>query len=348
MTESYTLRALGWSPAFQAQVELDEMARTEPLRVAMVHRNGVDLIGSQGAARVETAGDLASDRMAVGDWLLVDRTTGRPVRLLDRRSLIQRRAAGTGRAVQLIAANIDTLFVVTSCNADFNPARLERYLALARQAGVLPVVVLTKADTCDDPLAFTDRVAQIAPALAVEAVNALDPGDVARLLAWCGPGETLALVGSSGVGKSTLINGLAGAGQATRGIREDDAKGRHVTSARSLHRMPSGAWLIDTPGMRALRLHDAAEGIDEVFADIADLAAACRFADCAHATEPGCAVRAAIEAGSLDPDRLARWRKLQREDARNTASIAEQRRQSRATGRLYRAIQGEKRDLKGR
>jgi ribosome biogenesis GTPase len=347
MDDTYSLRELGWTPAFQSQLEIDEMAAAEPMRIGAVHRSAVDLLGPGGPRRVPTGGELATDRLAVGDWVLVDRGSGRPLRLLERKSLLQRRAAGTGRAVQLIAANLDTLFIVTSCNAEFNEARLERYLALARQAGVMPVVVLTKADACDDPWAFVDRAAGLSPGLAVEAVNALDPGQVMRLLAWCSVGDTVALVGSSGVGKSTLVNGMTGAAQETRGIREDDARGRHVTTARSFHRLPSGGWLVDTPGMRALRLYDAADGVEAVFGDVSELAAACRFADCAHEGEPGCAVRAAIEAGALAPERLARWRKLAREEARNTASIAEQRRQSKAFGRFYRAVQAEKRERRG-
>jgi ribosome biogenesis GTPase / thiamine phosphate phosphatase len=339
MTEDLTLRALGWSPAFQAQLDLDEMGRLEPMRVAVVHRGAVELIGPGGARRAATGGEAA----AVGDWVLVDPASGRLVRILERKSLLQRRAAGTGREAQPIAANLDTLFVVTACNADFNPARIERYLVLARQAGVLPVVVLTRADDCGDPGAYAARVWAVAPGLAVEALDARDPAQAARLGGWCGPGETAGLVGSSGVGKSTLVNALTGAGQVTRGIREDDARGRHTTTARSLHRLASGGWLIDTPGMRALRLHDAAEGVEAVFADITGLAQGCRFADCAHEGEPGCAVQAAIAAGALDPARLARWRKLAREEARNSASLAERRRQVRATGRLHRSIQAEKR-----
>jgi ribosome biogenesis GTPase len=335
-SETYSLRDLGWSPAFQAGLDPDELGAAEPVRVAAVHRNGVDVLGAGGARRVPTGPGLPSAEMAVGDWLLVARDSGRPVRIVERKSVIGRRAAGTGQAGQLIAANLDTLFVVTSCNAEFNVARLERYLAVARQAGVAPVVVLTKADECADPGDYVDRVRALSAALPVEAVNALDPASVARLGLWCGRGETVALAGSSGVGKSTLTNALTGAALATRGVREDDAHGRHTTTVRSLHRTLGGGWLIDTPGMRALRLADVAEGIEAVFDDIAALAEGCRFADCGHEGEPGCAVRAAIEAGALDAGRLERWRKLAREDARNSATLAESRRQSRAFGKMAR------------
>lgn len=338
MTEhEHTLRALGWGPDFLAQLSIEELAACDPVRIAAVHRNGADVLGEAGAWRIETGPDLSSAEVAIGDWALVERSTGGLSRLLDRKTLLQRRAAGTGRAAQLIAANVDTLLIVTSCNADFNIARLERYLAMARQAGVTPVIVLTKPDSCDDPEDYARRAAALAPMLAVETLDARDGDQVARLLDWCGPGRTLALLGSSGVGKSTLVNRLTGAAQETRDVREDDAKGRHTTTARSLHALPSGGWLIDTPGMRELQLHDAAEGIAEVFEDIAGLAEGCRFADCAHDVEPGCAIRAAIEAGDLDAARVARWRKLEREESRNTAGIAERRAHARALNRLHRS-----------
>ena len=340
-SEPLSLRDLGWSPVFQAGLDPDELIAGAPVRVAAVHRNGVDVLGTAGPRRIATGPGLPSSEIAVGDWLLAG-TDGRLLRRLDRKSLIARRAAGTGAETQLIAANLDALFIVSSCNADFNLARLERYLALARQGGVIPVVVLTKADTCADPEAFVDRARALGPAVLVDAVNALDPASTSRLEAWCGRGETVAVAGSSGVGKSTLANALTGAALATRGIREDDAHGRHTTTARSLHRTRAGGWLIDTPGMRALRLFDAADGIEAVFDDIAALARDCRFGDCAHEAEPGCAVQAAIAAGGLDPVRLARWQKLAREDARNSATLAETRARERASGRFYRSV---KRDL---
>jgi ribosome biogenesis GTPase / thiamine phosphate phosphatase len=343
--DSLTLRDLGWSPFLQAGLNPDDLVAGEPVRVAAVHRTGVDALAPDGPRRLTTGPALPTSQIAVGDWLLVERVGGRVLRRLERKSLIARRAAGTGQTTQAIAANLDTLFVVSSCNADFNVARLERFLALARQASVMPVVVLTKADACAEPEAYVDRVRALSAALPVEAVNALDPASVARLVAWCGRGETVALAGSSGVGKSTLTNALTGAALATRGIREDDAHGRHTTTVRSLHRTRAGGWLIDTPGMRALRLIDVAEGIAAVFDDITALGEGCRFGDCGHDGEPGCAVQAAIDSGALDPDRLARWRKLAREDARNTATLAESRARSRAQGRFFRSV---KRELKRR
>jgi ribosome biogenesis GTPase len=180
--------------------------------------------------------------------------------------------------------------------------------------------------------------------LLVECLDARSVADVAKLQPWCGRGQTVALLGSSGVGKSTLTNTLAGVEvQATEKIREDDAKGRHTTTGRSLHRLPSGGWLLDTPGMRELQLTDSDSGLDDVFADIVGLAAACRFADCQHLTEPGCAVVAAIERDDLDPDRLKRYRKLVAENAQNKASLAERRARDRAFGKMVKGIMKEKR-----
>jgi ribosome biogenesis GTPase / thiamine phosphate phosphatase len=238
---------------------------------------------------------------------------------------------------QLIAANVDTLFIVTSCNADFNVARTERYLALALDAGCVPVVVLTKSDLAEDPDDFVARTRAISPRIAeVIALNAKDPESSAPLMPWLACGQTVAFLGSSGVGKSTLIAGLTGAEIATQGIREDDAKGRHTTTSRALRRTASGAMVIDMPGMREIAMHEMAEGIDDLFDDIVTLTAECRFRDCAHDTEPGCAVQAAVADGRIDADRLARWQKLRREDALNSETVHERRVRERVFGRVVR------------
>ena len=341
------LAGFGWSPHFQVQLDLTDLETTTPVRVLAVYRGTVEVAGPAFAGRLQTSMLEEADdeaRSTVGDWLLLDKENHRPVRLLERRSLFKRKEPGTGRSVQLIAANVDTLLIVSSCNQDFNQARLERYLALAREAEVQPIVVLTKADLTDDLEAYTAEAAKLLPGLLVECLDARSAADVERLQPWCGPGQTVALLGSSGVGKSTLTNTLAGNNvQATSGIREDDAKGRHTTSGRSLHRLPTGGWLLDTPGMRELQLTDSESGLNDVFADIVDLATGCRFADCQHQSEPGCAVLAAIEQGELDPDRLKRYRKLVAENAKNQASLAERRSRDRAFSKMVKGIMKEKR-----
>lgn len=343
---SLSLQDLGWSQHFTRQWQPDPAEPLSPARICEVHRDRLDALTPNGPLGLTLPPGLPAGEIAVGDWVLAgpDRRVGR---LLDRQSLLRRRAAGTDARVQLIAANVDTLFVTTSCNADFNPARIERYLALAHEAGVFPVVLLTKADQADDPQAFVRQAEKLGPALPVLAVNALDPDDLAQVSGWCKPGQTAALTGSSGVGKTTLTNGLTGAGLATAGIREDDARGRHTTTTRSLLRMTNGGWLIDTPGMRALRLHDASEGIDALFGDIAALARCCRFSDCAHDSEPGCAVQGAIDDGRLEPARLARWRKLRSEDRRNSETLAEARARDRGFGKMIRSVQRDKKGRKG-
>lgn len=343
-TSQTALAELGWRGDFQSQLSLDDIETTLPVRVMAVHRGAIDVAGIPGTARLPPTGPLRDEPIAVGDWLLVDRSSGRPIRRLERMSLFKRRAAGTGRAEQVIAANVDTLFVVTSCNQDFNPARLERYLALAEEARVTPVIVLTKRDLTDDVAVYRRQAERVRAGVLVEPVDARDPGSVAALSAWCGSGQTVALLGTSGVGKSTLVNTLTGrADLATADIREHDARGRHTTTGRAMHRLPAGGWLLDTPGMRELQLVDLADGIDAVFDDVASLAQACRFRDCGHDGEPGCAVEAAIADGRLDPDRLRRYRKLVAEDRFNTESLAERRARFKAFGKMARGVMAAKR-----
>lgn len=273
--------------------------------------------------------------ITVGDWVLIEHAAPRVQRVVTPHSVIKRHAAGTDHRLQSIAANLDTLFVVTSCNDDFNPSRLERYLAVAFEAQVEPVIVITKADQCDNPQPFIDEANALGTTAAVVAVNAMDMTSVATLEPWLQLGQTLAFVGSSGVGKSTLVNTLTGNSQQTTvGIRENDSKGRHTTTSRELFALDGGAWVIDTPGMRELKIGAVETGLRTVFDNIETLAAACRFRDCKHESEAGCGVLAAIAAGQLDPRRLASYRKLQREAALAEMSTRERRARDRSFGRM--------------
>lgn len=324
------LAVLGWTEHFARQLDAD--VNGTPARIAEVSRDHLTALSPEGQRTLVTPDETGL--YAVGDWVLHDGS--RVLERLDRATEIVRKAAGPQAGRQLIAANVDTLGIVTSCNADFNVARLERYLAVAAQSGCLPLIVLTKADLSGEVDELVKLAARLSPLVTAIAVNARDAEDANRLAPWCGKGQTLALVGSSGVGKTTLQNHLTGLSEATQDIREDDAKGRHTTTARALRPTLAGGWLIDTPGIRELALTDAAEGIDAVFAEITDLVGQCRFNDCAHDSEPGCAIKAAIEAGDLDPDRLERWRKLQREDRHNSESVADARARFRKLGKIHR------------
>jgi ribosome biogenesis GTPase len=324
-----TLEDLGWKAYFSDQLSEEEARYCHPVRVMAVHRGKIAVAGagSQGfiAPKIPGAGP-EDDHPTVGDWLLIDGATRLPVRVLHRMNLFKRRAPGDRRKEQMIAANVDTLFIVASCNQDFSVARLERYLVMAREVGVNPVVVLTKTDLTDSAADFAATARAIEPGLLVETVNGRDPASVARLASWCGKGETVALLGSSGVGKSTLVNTLRGSDSiATQPIRAGDATGRHTTTVREMHRLDHGGWLLDTPGMRELQLSDAATGIAEVFDDFELLAQDCRFSNCSHGGEPGCAIRAAIAAGTLTSVRFDRWRKLAAEESANAAQFTKRR-----------------------
>ena len=339
------LESLGWRGFFASQVDADTgLVRA---RVMAAHRGRVDVAGEGFRCAITLSGNSAALAITVGDWVLVDRDGPRVDRVLDRFGAFKRGAAGTSNTIQLIAANVDTLFIVTSANRDFNIARLERYLAIARDAGAYPLIVITKADRVESTETYVARARALSNSLPVESIDSRNADDVARLRPWCSPGQTVALLGSSGVGKSTLINTLTGADLDTREVREDDQRGRHTTTSRSMHRLPQGGWLIDTPGMRELRLVESGDALDDVFSEITAFAADCRVSDCRHETEPGCAVRAAIDAGVLDQQRLERFRKLQAEDRRNSETVAERRARDRNLGQLYKSILSGKRRLKG-
>ena len=309
------LERLGWSHFFDEQLAADE-AGLSPSRVDAVHRSRLTALNETGQVDLVTPTHTDTAAYAVGDWVLVDPISHALGRRLARKTLLQRRGEGK-RPAQLVAANIDTLFIVTSCNSDFNIARLERYLALANDAGTEPVIVLTKIDVGPHAEEFEREASKLQRDLSVVALNARSASAVTSLSQWCGVGSTVALIGSSGVGKSTLVNTLVGTSwrprQETGGIRERDSMGRHTTTSRSLHPMSAGGWVIDTPGIRSLHLAGVGQGIDTLFAEITELAPSCKFRNCTHDHEPSCAVLAAVEAGTLDPERLVRWKKLQAE-----------------------------------
>ncbi|AXK72844.1 ribosome small subunit-dependent GTPase A [Lysobacter sp. TY2-98] len=341
------LQAIGWPVTVDAGPDgwreaLDARPDARPARVVEQHRTGyIVLDGPDDSFSVESLGDWLrppgyregrtdpTDRPGVGDWLLIEggRRHAKAVALLPRMSAIKRGAAGEHYRQQLIAANIDVAFVVCGLDGDFNPRRIERYLLLVQGGGVEPVVVLTKADKADAAEAATILRAAVGEQLAVVAVNAKDAASVAQLDRWLGAGRTAVLVGSSGAGKSTVTNTLLGLDKMkTSAVRENDSRGRHTTTHRALIPLPQGGCLIDTPGMRELK-PTGEEDVTDTFADIEALAAQCRFRDCKHEKEPGCAVRAAVEAGTLDPQRFANFRKLSDEVAGAANRLATRRQQ---------------------
>lgn len=339
-----SLSQLGWRPFYQQQLTLDELTDFRIGRVVEQHRSGIIVLSEQGQFSLTLS--PGSERVCVGDWVLFDDTL-KLHRSLDRQSLFQRKAPGSKVDTQLIAANVDCLLVVCSLNQDFNLSRIERYLALAKEAEVEPVTVLTKADQCDDVDIKRQQVQALDPLMMVHAINALEPSHLQQLEDYCRLGQTLALLGSSGVGKSTLVNGLMGfESQQTGSIRDDDSKGRHTTTSRALKWLHQGGLLLDTPGMRELQLSDCERGVSDTFGEITALAEQCRFGDCSHSSEPGCAVQQAIVAGTLAPRRLISYQKLMREQALNGATLAEKRAKDKAFGKMIYNVQSESRQRK--
>lgn len=343
-TYPITLQQLGWKTAFQQQLTFTDIECSTVAKVIAHHRSAYLLATEKGEMSLPV--HQSQPLMSVGDWVVLN-TAQKFERLLERQSLFSRKASGSKVVEQYIAANIDTVFIVVALDHDFNLSRIERYLALVNEAQVEPVVVLTKVDLCDDVNDKIKQVQQLDSQLIIEAVNSLDVRSAKVLLSWCKVGQTIALMGSSGVGKSSLINSLLGRKvQVTAGVREDDSKGRHTTTSRSLHLLASGGLLLDTPGMRELQLADCTAGVEETFADLEALISQCRFANCQHHTEPGCKVIAAIDSGVLTERRFNNYKKLLREQARNGATLADKRRHDKQLSKMYKKVQSTGRHLK--
>ena len=349
MEASATLEAWGWDEGWAGVYAATAGPESLPARVVAQHRGRWTVASGLGELPASLTGRFRHEAEegqlpAAGDWVGIVAAAGSPEARIDcvlpRRSEFRRRNAGSRVGAQIVGANIDTLFVATSLNRDLNPARLERYVAMGLESGAEPVVLLTKADLLPDADAVVGRLgAELR--VAVVALSARSGEGLESLSPWFRPGRTLALVGSSGVGKSTLLNRLAGEElMETRDIRDHDARGRHTTTHRELFRLPGGALVLDTPGMRELGLWDAQDGVAGAFGDLEDLAARCRFRDCSHQAEPGCAVLAAVEDGSLDPKRLRRFRLLARELA-DQPSPVRRHQEMRRFGKMVRDISAE-------
>jgi ribosome biogenesis GTPase len=348
------LTALGWSARFEELFAPHAEAGLLPARVSLEHTHIYRVLTPEGEMLARVAGRLrheAANRAAfpaVGDWVAVERPQhageARIRAMLPRFSRFSRRAAGDPTEEQIVAANIDTVFLVTGLDANFNLRRIERYLVVAWESGATPVIVLNKADLADDVAARVEEVRTLAPAVPAHAVTCRSPETLAPLHTYLGFGKTGALLGSSGVGKSTIVNRLVGHDLLrTHDVREWDNRGRHTSTSRQLVLLPEHGVLIDTPGMRELQLWETGDAIGGAFADIDTLAEECRFRDCSHRTEPGCAVRAAVARGDLSAGRLGSFHKLADEQAyqarhQDQRALLEQKRRERIGSKRARRV----------
>ena len=347
-----TLESLGWNSFLSTAYQQLDYENTVPARVFRQDRQHYIVQSEQGEITATLLGRLLYDEDAdlpvVGDWVMIepfDEEQAVIHGVLPRVSLFARKEAGQKTRKQAVAANVDTVFLVSGLDNDFNIRRIERYLVQTVNSGAKPVIVLNKIDLCSDLDEKIAEVKRIAGEVDILPLSAIEGDGIDKLQAYISEGETVAFLGSSGVGKSSLVNRLVGYTHLKTGaVRADDSRGRHTTSHRELVLLPQGGLVMDTPGMRELQLWGDQEDLDTVFDDIEALAKKCRFRDCAHESEPGCAIHEAVEAGELDEDRFQSYMKMRREIAytnrrRDEASIREERKRQKSMGKLYKDVQ---------
>ena len=319
-----SLEDWGWDDRWAAAFTAAPGRELLPARVFLEQRGLFGVVTTEGERSARVLGSLRhktvdpADLPAVGDWIGVERVSGEKTltvrHVLKRRTKLSRKAAGEALEEQVIAANLDAVFVITALNQDFNARRLERFMAVCRESGADPVILLNKLDACADPAPYLEEARAVASGAPVVALSAVTGAGTDELAEWIKPRHTIGFVGSSGVGKSTLVNRLLGTDHIrTFATRASDERGRHTTTHRQMFALPGGGILLDTPGMREMQFWDADQGLAKAFDEIDGLASACRFRNCGHDSEPGCAVKSGLETGAVTLERLESWRKLRRE-----------------------------------